>query len=426
MKCLNCNNEINENEQKCNYCGYELKKMKYRLKQIKKRKFTNWLIIGISIFIYINIVFPMISPFFKYNKIQYKKNALDYVRKKYNIEAKIEKVTLEKKYLIVGSEKTGFACVEMEYNGKKFYVYINNEKNNYSGYDNYQYELITKKILEIVKEDTNLDYYDYNIDYSEVEFQNSSLEYVPGIIKKYYDGTNIKEVLALSTVSLNVDYIGDNNLQNIDLKKTLDCIYMLEARLVNYSSIDNYNKAHAYESLQKSYEDNDFIYAHYADIYKDNTIYYYSNYYSKKKYTYNYKNAVKELDGILFYSPAYGINIDVSKQQISWDFKFPSIKKLPNIDTYQITYKYFLQENEEKSLDFQIGDLYVFIPKSKLTEYEQDDFKRSNIELICKNSSGEFSTGKKSGGVPLDNYYGFVYDTNVRDGDILYVTLGIK
>jgi len=127
-----------------------------------------------------------------------KNNAIEYIESKYGFTPKILEVKCKKK----GSaavpnlfpEATGDVYVEMSYNGKKFWTFINGEEHTTYGYDNYQAEDIRKAFLDQMEKLLNCNVERFRLGYGlDVTREIDNREY--GLVNNYYDGKNLKNIL---------------------------------------------------------------------------------------------------------------------------------------------------------------------------------------------------------------------------------------
>lgn len=127
-----------------------------------------------------------------------KKNAIEYIQLKYGFTPKILEVKCEKR----GSaavpnlfpKATGDVYVEMSYDGKKFWTFINGEDHTTQGYDNYQLEEIRKAFLEQMEKRLNSKVESVGLGYGLNADRETNYK-TCGLVNKYYDGENLKEIL---------------------------------------------------------------------------------------------------------------------------------------------------------------------------------------------------------------------------------------
>ena len=96
-----------------------------------------------------------------YKKIeaQSKTNAVNYIRDKYDIEAEVVEVKVEKVEgdAIPSNDPTGFATVTLKSDDKVFDVYITGEEKSEVGKDNYQKELICNQLAKEAEQICNFE-----------------------------------------------------------------------------------------------------------------------------------------------------------------------------------------------------------------------------------------------------------------------------
>ena len=93
-------------------------------------------------------------------------NAVNYVKNKYGFTPKVVSTncTFDSSDMFL-SNCNDTTNVILEYNGKKFHVFIDGSKESTEGKDNYQYDEIVNDLLEAIKKDINVEPYKYNIFY---------------------------------------------------------------------------------------------------------------------------------------------------------------------------------------------------------------------------------------------------------------------
>ena len=187
-------------------------------------------------------------------KIQAEENATNYIRGKYNISSEVE---LEDTDPIpnITPDPMGNVYVKMKSNNKEFYVYIIGKENSIIGKDNYQYNEIVNDLLNLIQKDTNIPPYNYRIIYG---FEDS-FKY-PGLIDIYYDGTNLYNVIHFCDrynqgLYVNLNYIGNNNLENILFNNSSQIINKIYISLMNFGTVENYNNFSKESNTSKIYND---------------------------------------------------------------------------------------------------------------------------------------------------------------------------
>ena len=91
---------------------------------------------------------------------QASKNAINYINDKYGFEANLLSAKVERidsgPIIDPSPEPTGKVFVELEYDNKKFEVYISGESETNDGYDNYQYNQIVTDVLKLIETKVNI------------------------------------------------------------------------------------------------------------------------------------------------------------------------------------------------------------------------------------------------------------------------------
>lgn len=190
-------------------------------------------------------------------KTQAEENAISYIKEKYNISSEVIslEVELEDTDPIpnITPDPTGNVYVKMKSNNKEFYVYITGKESSVIGMDNYQYNEIVNDLLNLIQKDTNITPYNYQVIYG---FEDS-FKY-PGLIDVYYDGTNLYNVIHFDDrynqdLYVNLNYIGNNNLENIAFNNSSQIINKGHISLMNFSTVDNYNNFSEESNITKIY-----------------------------------------------------------------------------------------------------------------------------------------------------------------------------
>lgn len=190
-------------------------------------------------------------------KEQAEVNSINYIKEKYNISSEVisSVVELEDTDPIpnITPDPTGNVYVKMKSNSKEFYVYITGKESSIIGKDNYQYNEIVNDLLNLIQKDTNITPYNYQVIYG---FEDS-FKY-PGLIDIYYDGTNLYNVIHFDDrynqgLYVNLNYIGNNNLENIAFNNSSQIINKGHISLMNFSTVDNYNNFSKESNITKIY-----------------------------------------------------------------------------------------------------------------------------------------------------------------------------
>ena len=190
-------------------------------------------------------------------KTQAEENAINYIKEKYNISSEVisSEAELENTDPIpnITPDPTGNVYVKMKSNNKEFYVYITGKETSIIGKDNYQYNEIVNDLLNLIQKDTNVAPYNYQVVYG---FEDS-FKY-PGLIDIYYDGNNLHNVFYFDDrldqgLYINLNYIGNNNLENIVFNNSSQIINNGHISLINFSTVDDYNNFSKEDSISKVY-----------------------------------------------------------------------------------------------------------------------------------------------------------------------------
>ena len=193
----------------------------------------------------------------KQYKEQAEENAVNYIKEKYNFSSEVisSVAELEDTDPIpnITPDPTGNVYVKMKSNSKEFYVYITGKESSIIGKDNYQYNEIVNDLLNLIQKDTNVAPYNYQVVYG---FEDS-FKY-PGLIDIYYDGTNLYNVIHFDDrynqgLYVNLNYIGNNNLENIAFNNSSQIINKGHISLMNFSTVENYNNFSKESNITKIY-----------------------------------------------------------------------------------------------------------------------------------------------------------------------------
>ncbi len=171
----------------------------------------------------------------RYEK-QAKKNAVEYIKDKYDIEAE----AISSKYNrtgLFGDAVSTYVDVKMEYDDKKFDVYVAGDKawdqldEDYKKdcCDNYQYEDIYDDLKKYIEDETDIDMEEFSIRYNSTE--SSDVEHMTSV---YYDGNVgnfLKEQYVCAIVVTTDEKVGD-----------IDDVDMQDGALYAYSYEEDYYK----------------------------------------------------------------------------------------------------------------------------------------------------------------------------------------
>ena len=174
---------------------------------------------------------------------QAQKNALNYIKEKYNFDAKINSVKLEyPKAGVVPNffpPPTGFAIVSLEYQNKNFEVYITGEEASIDGKDNYEMTEIINDTIEYINNTTGLKPHRYAIyygNYNDINKHN-------GLISEIYNPQELEKIILNNNFNIVLEYINEKDLEYIKDQQLLSNFKDTRLLLINYNSIDSYNNA---------------------------------------------------------------------------------------------------------------------------------------------------------------------------------------
>lgn len=355
----------------------------------------------IIVIVVIGIAYGVFSSNFSNIKgqLEYRKTAktiaIDYIKDKYNIDAKVTKITYGKRSEMFSfhSYLTGEVYLTMKYNGKKFYTKVKissypTDTTEVVG-DSYQNEEIKKdclkKLEEIFSQEPKKFY--SNLDQDKAEY----VDYY----KEYYDKNNLKNFVPNFTA----DYI--NNNTNVNYAKT-ELEKMTNGK--SFITVNNYKSIEAYNRNKEKYG--------YSEI---SRVLFLKGYYSSTiNDTVNYYGVDIVEDDIIFVNKDYSNNIysnndyyaeEVNKTDLDNVLK----EKLYSSEPYEIVEQYRL--NDKK--------IYmIFLDKEKYSKYE-----RLLGVLMCK-SEDKYGFGYYS------ESNGYLYDIISDDFDycnnLYYVLLAYK
>lgn len=189
---------------------------------------------------------------------QAKTNAIYYIKNKYGFVPNIISTDVEKgnsaAVLDFTPSPTGYIYVNLSYKGKNFEVYISGEKQSKEGFDNYQYDEINRAVTKYISEKTGINSYSNSNNYGIRYYEDNH----NGLIKDLFDTYNLEHILENNKFNILVEYIGNSNLEYIKINRVFDNLKKTKIMLVNYNSLESYNKAlslpYQYrESLDENY-----------------------------------------------------------------------------------------------------------------------------------------------------------------------------
>lgn len=146
----------------------------------------------------------------RYEK-QGRKNAKNYIREKYGIDAKITEINCEKYSSSPVPDffpsPTGNVFVKMKYKGADFLVAISGQKKNTDGLDNYQFQEIATAFAQEMYNITGLHAESAYVCYGEYGTVKDEKN---GMIHTFYDGENLAEVLQKESARAVVSYVNQD------------------------------------------------------------------------------------------------------------------------------------------------------------------------------------------------------------------------
>lgn len=217
---------------------------------------------------------------------QARKNAVEYIENKYGFTPDIISAEQERQPGMFNSTPLSTVLVKMKYEDKAFNVYIDGENENTNGKDNYQFNEIKdgmKKFADNVLhgiKNIKLESYCVSSGGTTIEVEDQKNMY-----NKYYDGSNIFEVIADNdSITLTFEYI-ETDLSSVADWSAFENIFKYDSfvklRFISYRS------ENAMHSCEK-YVDTDSKYAIYIDNYcnlSNNRISYESEYNYTQEYS---------------------------------------------------------------------------------------------------------------------------------------------
>jgi len=211
---------------------------------------------------------------------QAKENAINYIKNKYGFIPNVISTDVEKEDTgpvpDFTPDPTGNIYVYLSYKDKKFEVYISGEEQSIDGIDNYQYDEITSATIKYISEKTNLNSYSNSINYGN-QYSDKNHN---GLIKDLFTNDNLEQIIENNHFKILLEYIGASNLEYIKTNQIFDNLQKTRIILVNYNSLESYNKAstHSYNirgTLDEGYLRNNLMNIESAYIIETGKTYYY-------------------------------------------------------------------------------------------------------------------------------------------------------
>ncbi len=186
-------------------------------------------------------------------------NAKEYIKNKYGFEPTFTDKKAEYSTSMVGGTDDGFVgwnynysgnvLLKFQKDGNDYYVLISGKDGNTLGYDNYQYDIITKAVCNMFDKELGVNILGYEIKLGK-SYKLSDKETIYNLIDSYFDGNELKEILKNSKIFLEYD-------DKIDLRdakwEELNNKYIsntTEVFVIRYKSDEEYSIA------KKNYDSN--------------------------------------------------------------------------------------------------------------------------------------------------------------------------
>ena len=181
---------------------------------------------------------------------QGRENAVDYIKEKYGIDAKVKKVTCEKynsgPVPDLSPSPTGNAFVTMSDQGNDFLVFISGESKNTEGIDNYQYQEIAEALTQELDGITGISSESVFICYGEFRTVKDEKN---GMIHDFYDGGNLAEILQNGSARAVASYI-DQPVEQIPVSEVTEKTGVSTILFADYESQEAYQSvSHPYYNL---------------------------------------------------------------------------------------------------------------------------------------------------------------------------------
>ena len=147
-------------------------------------------------------------------------NVLNYVKEKYDIDAKVKSVIEESicdsVWQCLDSSPNGDVTVKLNANNKDFYVYVTGKYKSNEAIDDYQFKEIEEGFINFFKNNIALNLYDYKLEFNTKginEYYNNNLDdmisYI-STIELYYIGENDLDKLNVNSIFSFVNFFGNN------------------------------------------------------------------------------------------------------------------------------------------------------------------------------------------------------------------------
>ena len=306
---------------------------------------------------------------------QAKENAINYIKNKYGFIPNVISTDVEKEDTgpvpDFTPDPTGNIYVYLSYKDKKFEVYISGEEQSSDGIDNYQYNEITSATIKYIEEKTNLNPYSNSINYGN-QYSDKNHN---GLIKDLFTNDNLEQIIENNHFKILLEYIGASNLEYIKTNQIFDNLQKTRIILVNYNSLEAYNKASTHSYIIRGTLDEGYL--------RNNLMNIESAYIIETGKTYYFDLDAKQFDDIYYYDrdieQNFNNNVSLSYTTIgdvsNWVGRgaFENVRQIS--DAYLVNgigqdYKYIL----------------IYIPVEKLKNYNVE-----NIDVGVEHC-GNYST----------------------------------
>ena len=283
---------------------------------------------------------------------EYKKqgeiNAINYVKEKYNFNAKVKSVVEESNCNVVwgclDSSPNGNVIVKLNANNRDFYVYVTGKYKSTEATDDYQFKEIENDFIKFLRNNIDLNLYDYKLEFNSrgiKEYYNNNLNSIASYISKielYYIGENDLNELNLNNIEQELkNYTESINL--IEFKTSEKCNDYKQATIENVGlSSDNMKNIYKYSMLTLN---------------------------QGKKTYYKYDNISNYNDEVYLYSSQDDNNYEIS------------IAKLNDLNYYKELYpdlndKELVQATKAYSIPSSKSFLYIYFPMESVNAKETD------------------------------------------------------
>lgn len=302
------------------------------------------------------------------NLLQAEKNAVSYIEEKYSFTADITNSEVESEGGLFGPTFTGYAFIDMEYNGSEFTVYIDGRTQNIDGKDDYQEEEIKSAIEDKLYEITKINFDNISMQnyYNEIKYEDMDNFHL--FYNTYFNGDNLDELSDESCFYFAASCFDCEDISVLD-EETMQNTFGKNA-----GAIYSYNK---------SYKDSDWYskYKELASINDSNYEYKYGMYISEAvKYKHNsdytyFKPIVQSYGDISYITESNNI---ITLNEITPEALPESLN-----DKYIIDSKaYSLPQSDEK--------IWVYFNKNNLPE--KGKHSRITTSWISKNDNRDYSS----------------------------------